>query len=127
MKVLTFVLVLIGLTTFYSCEKETVVTTTEEPITVICVEAAAVDTVWVFYDETYCSDPWGVFNVVEQEKLNNIKNYLIDLNIEVLEIEISEENAPDDNFGCGNKSGFVIKCKINIEDLNQLIAEDFYQ
>jgi hypothetical protein len=106
--------------------KETVVANAEEPVTVI-IEEEAVDAVWVFYDETGCADVWGMNNVSEQEKLINIENYLNDLNVNVFELEIAEDRPPEDCFACSCKTGFVIKCKINPEDLNQLIAEDFYQ
>ena len=127
MKFSSIIILLLIITTFNSCVKETVVTTTEEPTTVICIEAAAVDTVWMYYDETGCADAWGMNNVPEQEKLINIENYLNDLNINIFELEISEDGPPEDCFACSCKTGFVIKCLINGEDVNILIAENFYQ
>jgi hypothetical protein len=128
MKFFTILLLLIGIAMFNSCKKEAVVVASilaEEEV-VADTTAEEADTVWVYYDETYCADSWGVCNVVEQEKIINIENYFNDLNVEIFEIEISEENAPDDNFGCGNKSGYVIKCKIQEEDISILIGENFY-
>jgi hypothetical protein len=129
MKFLTIIIVLIGITAFNSCKKETVVISpvqTVEPV-VADTTAEEVDTVWMYYDETYCYDPWGHFDVLEQEKKVNIENYFNDLNVEVFEIEISEENLPDDCFSCGCHSGFTIKCRILLEGVNVLINEEFYQ
>jgi hypothetical protein len=129
MKFFTILLLLIGIVTFNSCKKETVVVApilAEEEV-VLDTTAEVIATVWMYYDETYCYDPWGHFDVLEQEKKVNIENYFNDLNVEVFEIEISEENLPDDCFSCGCHSGFTIKCRILPEDVNSLINEEFYQ
>ena len=94
--------------TFNSCEKIT-------------------DTVWVYYDETYCTDSWGKSSLTEKEKKNNIESYLDNLGVKVFKVKISEEGTPDSCFSCGCKSGNIIKCKIKEKDIDILINEGFYQ
>ncbi len=124
---------LIGLTLFNSCKKETISTSSEETIISVCSEnidlpEETLITAWVYFDETYCADPWGNSNDSESEKLINIENYLNDLNVAVFEIEISEENVPETCLSCGCHSGFVIKLHIKEEDVSVLItADDFYE
>ena len=127
MRISVIILVLIGFTIISSCEKETIII---KPITVvepIVVDTTVeVDTIWMYYDETGCSDPWGVGSISEQEKKVNIENYLNGLNIDVFLIEISEDGVADNCFACYCKTGFIIKCKIKEEDVTTLLNDGFY-
>jgi hypothetical protein len=130
MRLLILIFVVLGITTFNSCKKETVVATpilTEEEV-VADATAEEAYTVWMYYDETICADPWGGAHTnSEEEKKTNIENYFIDLEVEIFEIEISDEGLPESNLICVSKSGNVIKCRILLEGVNVLINEEFYQ
>ena len=129
MKVLNLVLVLIGLITFFSCEKEIVVVPQENQIIIESSEKV-IDTVWMYYDETFCANSWGGSysdSDSEEEKKTNIENYFIDLEIELFEIKKTEVSSPETFFLCVAKTGYVIEFKIREEDANTLINEGFHQ
>ena len=107
-KILIISLLLIGIITFNNCKKIT-------------------GKVWVYYDETYCANPWGESNLSESEKKNNIKHYLENMDVKVFKVIVSNENTPENCFSCGCKSGNIIKCKIEEKDVNVLVKVGFYQ
>ena len=135
MKLSSIVLLLFSITTLNSCMKEsistsneeTIVSTSSEEIIIGNAPSTMLGAVWMNYDETYCADPWGESSAEEQDKLTNIVIYFNDLGVQIIEIEVIDENEPEDCFSCGCKSGFVIKCKISEEDVSVLIDEGFYQ
>ena len=85
------------------------------------------DTIWVYYDETYCSDKWGDSDVPDNKKIKNVKKYLKSKEISVFKIEISYTGAYEICQACTCKSGNVIKCKISETDLQKSINENFYK
>ncbi len=99
---------LIGITTFDSCEKIT-------------------DTTWVYYDETYCADPWGPNTDTEDEKKKNIEKHFKDKGIIIFEVEIIDDGIPESCFSCGCETGKRIKCKIKESDVDAMKTEGFYQ
>ncbi len=87
-----------------------------------------VKTSWVYYDETYCSDPWGYSDVEYQRKINNIEKYFKDKKIRIFKTEILLDGITDACDACGCKSGIRIKCKINSKDKSEMIAaNNFYE
>lgn len=99
---------LIGITTFNSCEKLT-------------------DTTWVYYDETWCMDPWGNADIEKSEKIKKIQKYLKDKKIKAFEVNIVNDGTMDPCDACHCKSGKRIHSKIKENDLNKAINEGFYQ
>ena len=85
------------------------------------------DTIWVYYDETGCSDKWGVANVPDKDKMKNVKKYLRGKQIHVLKLEITSDGIFEACKACFCKTGKRIKCKIYEEDLYKAINENFYQ
>lgn len=129
MKGRILVFVLLGIITLNSCKKKPVVISPVEELTVVVDTTEEVkDTVRVYYDETFCADPWGGLNSdSEDEKKTKIENYFIDLEIELFEIKKTEVNSPETFFLCVAKTGYIFEFKIREEDVDTLINEGFYQ
>ncbi|MDY0368762.1 MAG: hypothetical protein WCR58_01745 [Bacteroidales bacterium] len=109
MKTMTILMMsLIGLLSFSGCEKIS-------------------DTTWVYYDETYCADPWGYNTVSDNEKKKNVEKYLKDKSIKVFKIEITHDGVQENCFACGCKTGKRIKCKVKESDKGTILNEKFYQ
>ena len=85
------------------------------------------DTIWVYYDETYCADKWGVANVPDKEKIKNIKKHLRKQHIQVFKVEIIGDGTLEVCKACFCKTGKRIRCKINEDDLPKAINEKFYK
>lgn len=85
------------------------------------------DTTWVYYDETECSDPWGVTSddISEKEKKQVIEDYLKENNLKVYKTEISNEREPEGCKSCFCKTGVIIKCKVKVKDEAEFINLGF--
>lgn len=105
---LTILVSLIGIATFNGCEKIT-------------------DTTRIYYDETFCADPWGQSSVADDDKKKNIEKYLKGKSIKIFKVEILNDRTPDLCKSCGCKSGKRISCKVKKSDLNKAINVGFYQ
>jgi hypothetical protein len=102
-------------------------------VVIICLLATSSckkdkDTLWVYYDETFCSDAWGDSDELEPIKKNNIKAYLKNNNVEVFEIKFSKF-FPEEGYckSCGCRSGVRIESKIKARDLDKALSFRFYQ
>lgn len=82
--------------------------------------------VWVYYDETYCSNAWETSNNNESLKQNVIELYK-GKGISIYDIEIFNDRDPEQNLNCFNKTGRRLKCKIKNKDLSKSKSEGFYQ
>lgn len=68
---------------------------------------------WVYYDETGCTDPWGVYvNKPESEKIDAIEHYFNEKNIKLFKIEILNDGTIDLCKACFCRTGERIKCKV---------------
>jgi transposase len=85
------------------------------------------DTIWVFYDETGCSDKWGVANVMDDKKTKDVKKYLKQKGIHIVTLEITNDGIAEGCFACHCKTGRRIKCEIYETDLQKAVNENFYQ
>ena len=85
------------------------------------------DTIWVYYDETGCSDKWGVANVSDIEKTKNVKKYLKSQGIHVITLEIKNDGTLEPCFACHCKTGKRIKCEIYENDIKKALNENFYE
>jgi hypothetical protein len=94
----------------------------------ILFSACKNDTIWVYYDETFCSDQWGNSDISDKDKMKEVKKYLKSKQISVLKIEIIFDETPSIIMceACHCKSGKIIKCEINEEDLEKAFKENFY-
>ena len=93
----------------------------------LCINACEKSIPWVYYDETGCSDQWGHANVPDKDKVKNVKEYLKSKQIRVLKVEIANDGTFEPCMACHCKTGKRIKCKINKNDLDKVINENFYQ
>jgi len=84
------------------------------------------DTVWVYYNETGCSDKWGVASVPEKEKTKKVKKYLSRKGIHVVTVLITNDGISEVCFACHCKTGKRITCEIYENDLQKAINENFY-
>jgi len=107
MKKLIILLAIISATVFFTACKES--------------------TTWVYYDETGCFDKWGNHDVPDKDKVKNVKKYLRSKQINVLELEITNDGTLEACFACDCRTGKRIKCKIYESDLHKVINENFYQ
>jgi len=85
------------------------------------------DTIWVYYNETGCMDKWGVANVPDSKKTNNVKRYLNRKGIHVITLEITNDGIPDPCKACFCKTGKRIRCEIYENDLKKALNENFYK
>ena len=95
----------------------------------ILFSACKKDTVWVYYNETLCADKWGHSDDSDKERLKAVKQYLNNKQIHVYKIELIFDETPAEIwcFACICKNGNIIKCKINEDDLQKAINENFYK
>ena len=105
-KIIFTTIVLIFLGSFFACEK---------------------DTIWVYYNETGCMDKWGVANVPDSKKTNNVKKYLKRKGIHVITLEIKNDGTLELCFACHCKTGKRIKCEIYENDIKKALNENFYE
>ena len=87
----------------------------------------AIQRLWVYYDETYCDDPWYSLNdsVVENQKAEIIKNYFLSQNIVIQNIEISIHNEPQLCSACSCLTGNRIRCEVYSKDLTIMQSKGF--
>jgi len=86
------------------------------------------NTIWVYYDETHCSDKWGVAKVPDEEKIKKIKEHLRSQQIHVIKVEINSDGRLEVTCrACHCETGVIIKCKINERDLFKATNENFYK
>lgn len=82
---------------------------------------------WVYYDETYCANPWPVNNTNEILK-QNIVDYFKAKGIDIYDIEIFSDRTPEACPGtCDCKSGRRVKCKVAKRDVDDMKANGFYE
>ena len=86
-----------------------------------------VKTSWVYYDETYCSDPWGNADVDDAKKPDNVEKYFKGKKIRIFKVEILSDGMMDSCYSCGCKSGKRIRCKIKTKDKSEMKAVNFYE
>ena len=84
-------------------------------------------TSWVYFDETYCADPWGDYDSDNSKKTDNVKKYLKDNNIRVFKVQVNNDGTQELCKSCGCKSGNRIKCKIKSKDKSKAVALKFYE
>lgn len=104
----TILILFLGILTLSSCEKTT-------------------NTTWVYYNETYCADPWEQANVSKEEKKNNIVKYFKEQGIKIYAIEILNDGTPEMCEACHCKSGVRIKCKVKKKEVEAMLNVNFYQ
>lgn len=80
----------------------------------------------MYYDETYCSDPWIASSNDETLK-NNFAAYFKNKGITVYESEIFLDRTAQNNNDCSNKTGRRIKCKITENNVNDMKNLGLYQ
>lgn len=85
------------------------------------------DTIWVYYDETYCSDPWGDIGTSDAERKEGIAKYLQGEGINIFRIEITNEGNEQFCYACHCTTGKFIKCEISEEDISEIKALGFYR
>lgn len=108
-KMLIILISIIGLTTFNSCGKIN-------------------DTIWVYYDETKCADPWETNeNTSVKVKTKAIENYLENKGVKVFKVKINDDGTAEECKSCFCKTGSRIKCKINEDEIEKMKEEGFYQ
>lgn len=85
--------------------------------------------VWVYYDETYCADPWHRANdsiqIQENQKLEIIKNYFWAENVNIINIEINKHHSPQICNACSCLTGNRIRCEIYPKDLTVIQSNGF--
>jgi hypothetical protein len=82
--------------------------------------------VWVFCDETYCSNGWTASNNNEALK-QNVVDYYKGKGTTIYDLEIFSDRDAETNTTCFNKTGRRVKCKIKNHDLKKMKAEGFYE
>jgi hypothetical protein len=105
---LILILAISCIKTFVSCEKIT-------------------NTTWVYYDESWCANPWGTTNLKEDERITNVRNYLKDRKIKVFKVSILSDGTIDPCDGCHCKSGTRVHANIKTKDLDKAIQAGFYK
>lgn len=86
-----------------------------------------VKTSWVYYDETYCADPWGHSTTEYSRKIKDIEAYFKEKKIRIFKTEILHDRVMEMCHSCGCKSGNRIRCKIKSKDKSEMIDLSFYE
>jgi len=81
---------------------------------------------WMYYDETYCNDPWRYSSNDETLK-NNFAAYYKSRGVTVYESEIFIDRTPESNNDCAHKTGRRFKCKITQDHVNDMKSFGLYQ
>ena len=84
------------------------------------------DILWVYYDETRCSDRWERSNSNEALKANII-DYYEGKQVTIYDLEIFSDRSPESCFDCSCKTGRRIKAKIKGKYLTDVKSDGFYQ
>lgn len=82
--------------------------------------------IWVFYDETYCSDVWK-YNSNNEALKQNIVDFFKTEGVSILELEIYIDRPEEVNNTCQNKTGRRVKCKVKKKDLSRMQSRGFYE
>lgn len=85
------------------------------------------DTTWVYYDETYCSDPWGEIGATDGERKEGIAEYLQSEGLNIFRIEITNEGDEQFCYACHCTTGKLIKCEILEKDFSEIETLGFYR
>lgn len=85
------------------------------------------DSTWMYYEETYCSDPWEKIGPTDEERKQEIAKYLQSKGVDVLEIKITSEGNQQHCYACHCTTGELIKCEILNKDITKLQTLGFYQ
>ncbi|MBO3099855.1 hypothetical protein [Gelidibacter pelagius] len=109
MKQFTLLLLFIGLT-FLGCSKDD----------------DATDTIFVLYNQTYCSDPWE-FAENNNELIDSIKNYFESVNIAISNVKIDDKGTPQFCNACHCLSGNRIIATVSTDDLDAIKAYGFQE
>src|SRR5687768_14408812 len=82
--------------------------------------------VWMYYNETSCSDKWS-FDLNNEKLKDNVTAYLDTRGIKVLEIEIYVDGTAETCTACTCKTGRRIKCKVKGKEEGDMGSEGFYK
>lgn len=83
--------------------------------------------VWMIYNETVCSDPWGDASLSNCDKNTNIFQYFIAKDIFVHEIRYTNDGTSGVNTGCSESTGTRIWCQIKEKHMSSLLSLGFQQ
>jgi hypothetical protein len=81
--------------------------------------------VQLYYNETYCGDPWGS-NRSDANYTNEVKDYLQNQGINIKEIAIFENGPLSGCFSCFCTTGRRIAIKIYESDKNRALQIGFF-
>lgn len=86
-------------------------------------------TTWVYYDETFCADPWGDANIGETEKIKAIEKYLKEQRVKFFKVKIVHDASIGEItcYACNCKSGNRIHVEIDRKDVSKALNVKFYQ
>jgi len=82
--------------------------------------------VWMYYNETSCSDKWS-YDINNEKLKDNVTAYLDSKGIKVLEIEIYVDGTAEVCTACTCKTGRRIKVKVKGREEDNLQGEGFYK
>jgi hypothetical protein len=82
--------------------------------------------VWMYYNETSCSDKWS-YDINNEKLKDNVTAYLDSKGIKVLELEIYVDGTVETCTACNCKTGRRIKVKVKGGEEDNLQGEGFYK
>jgi hypothetical protein len=91
------------------------------------IESTNSITFWVFYNETQCSDPWGTYDLMDNEKKRVITAYFKNKGVEILKIKFNKNNIHPACALCPCTTGTIILSEIKKEHLLVMKEDGFAQ
>jgi len=85
------------------------------------------DRIWLWYAETYCSDPWGEVSAAEEVREQEILQFLKSEGINVFQIEIMDGGTVEHCRACHCTTGKLIKCRLRDTEVGSMKAIGFFK
>lgn len=84
-------------------------------------------TKWLYYNQTSCSDKWGVYSNFDDLK-QKVEDYIqAKKNIKVYDVEVLSNGPQQNCLACTCTTGNIIKLKAMNSDVVELKTEGFYE
>ena len=83
----------------------------------------------LYWNQTYCAEPWGNVNNSNFDALKlDVDEYLDEKGIEAIEIEVDEDwSTPEACLACSCLSGVRIEVWVQGDDIDEMKEIGFYQ
>lgn len=89
----------------------------DQPIVMDCICESGYGKTCVIYEQTYCADPWGQYDLPDTALLQNLNEYFDSLGVTLYNLGIEEGGIQEICMACSCKSGKRFCAKVKDNDL----------